>query len=684
MTDDNKAWRERERQRIRDQQADEHAAEKLYSTNESAKRGGDHYTPYYDAEVANGWRTFGAVAVILAVLAMFILALILFNGGLSRGGAGVLFTGGNCTCVGRPGKDGLNGRDGVDGTCAQPCVDGAPGPAGQNGMCEFHPSCMFGPPGRDGVNGTDGVDGICLAPCVNGTQGPQGLPGQDGVCAQPCVNGTNGIDGINGTNGVCDCFQTDVEVASLTVNTSLTIDGGDILCPNGGTIDLNCLGINMSSCLDFSACDLQAMSLLLQGPIAGATLQVGVAGATSSNMLTRIFFGDSGAANYMLNLIRMFASTTTLVGDLRLALSSRQEVRISTTGISRPIILSATGTLQGISRTGINMVNQISGNVIVSNQAAGGETRIQSNSVVRNTAAADFFVESPDMLFRDTAGGGFNYLEMDSSQSYTINSTNTFDDFTKRSVIMHQDMILVPGKRIISLDPSMKVELGSGIRVTFGSIAAGPAADITLEADPGRTIRSQRDHVLETGVLQGGVGVDLSIDASGVGLQDIRLEDDVTLNTGVINCPIGGCQLNGNVRVNGNFDTIGGGNINAAGDVTAGGACCTSDPRVKRNITQISTSAAVKRVMETPVYEFNYSKDYLKADRNAYAGTLRGFMADQVEKNFPYAVRRVKKQVGDVYMEDLMQLNLQMMLADLWASHQQLRLEVEQLKEQRI
>ena len=571
---------------------------------------------------------------------MFILALILFNGGLSSGGAGVLFTGGNCTCIGRAGRDGLNGRDGQDGVCAQPCVDGAPGPSGQNGMCEFNPMCLQGPPGQDGVNGTDGQDGICLAPCVDGQDGVQGLPGMNGVCLEPCVNGTNGIDGINGTNGVCDCFQSDIEIASLTVNNTLTLDGGDILCPNGGTIDLNCLGINMSSCLDFSACDLQAMSLSLNGPLMGAYLQMGSAGATGSNLMSRIFFGDATAMNWMLNLIRMFASTVSIVGDLLLELKSRQQIRIETTGVQRPIVLVASGTLQGTAETGINLVNQFSGNVILGNQAGGSETRVQSSSVVRTTAGADFFLNSPAALFEDVIGNQ-RYMEFDPDKSYTYNSTTTFEDPAKRSIIMYQDVIMEEGKRIITLDPSMNVEIGSNLLVGQGRITAGPMLDMSLDVDMG---------------------------------QVIRLEDDVTLATGIINCPVGGCQLNGDVRVNGNFDTISGGNINAAG------TCCTSDPRVKENITKVTLSDAERRVMETPVYEFNYTPDYLEADKRAFKGTLRGFMADQVEKHFPYAVQRVKKRVGDVYFEDLMQLNLEMMLADLWASHQQLRLEVEQLK----
>jgi len=677
MADDNAAWRARERQKILDQKAEEGASEKLYSKGRSASA----YTPYYDANVASGWRTFGAVAVILAVLTLFIMALILFNGGLSRGGVGVLFTGGNCTCVGRPGRNGLNGRDGQDGTCASPCVDGARGSDGQNGMCEFHPSCLSGPPGRDGYNGTDGQDGICLLPCVdgiNGTVGPQGL---DGVCAQPCINGTNGVDGVNGTDGVCDCFQTNIEVASLTVNTTLTLDGGDIVCPNGGTIDLNCLGINTSSCLDFSACNLQAMSLLLQSPLLGSILQVGVAGDIAGNAMSRVFFGDDTVANWKLNLIRMFSSTASFVGDLLLDLKSRQEVRIRTTGIQRPIVLSATGILQGLAGSGVTLVNQFSGNVLLANQAIGGETRVQSSAGIRINANTDTIVNSPSVLFEDTFGSQ-QYMEFDPDQSYGINGTSTFPDPAKRSLIMYQDIIMTAGKRIISLDPSMNVELGSGIRVTTGRIESGTGADITLDAAPGQVIRLEDDVTLTTGTLNGGAAVDVSINAAPG--QVIRLEDDVTLTTGIFNCPVGGCQLNGNVRVNGDLSTIGGsGDISAAGDVTATGACCTSDPRVKRNITlvsPVSNANVAKRVMDTPVYEFNYSQEYLEADPHAYKGTLRGFMADQVEKNFPYAVRRVKKQVGDVYMEDLMQLNLQMMLADLWVAHQQLRAEVEELK----
>lgn len=65
---------------------------------------------------------------------------------------------------GADGKDGLNGKDGADG---------APGKDGKDGV--------DGAPGKDGVNGVDGKDGVDGKNGVDGAKGEQGEAGKDGV-----------------------------------------------------------------------------------------------------------------------------------------------------------------------------------------------------------------------------------------------------------------------------------------------------------------------------------------------------------------------------------------------------------------------------------------------------------------------------------------------------------------------
>ena len=82
------------------------------------------------------------------------------------------------------GKDGINGRNGVDGKDG---VNGRNGADGRDGV-----------DGKDGINGRDGMNGI---DGKNGTDGRDGIDGKDGNDGVDGINGKDGKDGINGTNG---------------------------------------------------------------------------------------------------------------------------------------------------------------------------------------------------------------------------------------------------------------------------------------------------------------------------------------------------------------------------------------------------------------------------------------------------------------------------------------------------
>ncbi|MBD9366247.1 KxYKxGKxW signal peptide domain-containing protein [Leuconostoc mesenteroides] len=83
------------------------------------------------------------------------------------------------------GQNGIDGKDGVNGIDGQNGVDGKNGVNGINGQ--------NGVDGKDGVNGIDGKDGI------NGIDGQNGVNGKDGVNG---IDGQNGVDGKNGVNGI--------------------------------------------------------------------------------------------------------------------------------------------------------------------------------------------------------------------------------------------------------------------------------------------------------------------------------------------------------------------------------------------------------------------------------------------------------------------------------------------------
>ncbi|WP_349546156.1 KxYKxGKxW signal peptide domain-containing protein [Leuconostoc suionicum] len=95
---------------------------------------------------------------------------------------------------GADGKDGVNGIDGKNGADGKDGVNGVDGKDGVNGV-----DGQNGVDGKDGVNGVDGQNGVDGKDGVNGVDGQNGVDGKDGVNG---IDGQNGVDGKDGVNGV--------------------------------------------------------------------------------------------------------------------------------------------------------------------------------------------------------------------------------------------------------------------------------------------------------------------------------------------------------------------------------------------------------------------------------------------------------------------------------------------------
>ena len=89
------------------------------------------------------------------------------------------------------GKNGQDGKDGVNGIDGQNGIDGKNGVNGKDGQ--------NGVDGKNGVNGIDGQNGVDGKDGVNGIDGQNGIDGKNGVNG---IDGQNGVDGKNGVNGI--------------------------------------------------------------------------------------------------------------------------------------------------------------------------------------------------------------------------------------------------------------------------------------------------------------------------------------------------------------------------------------------------------------------------------------------------------------------------------------------------
>ncbi|WP_273752593.1 KxYKxGKxW signal peptide domain-containing protein [Leuconostoc mesenteroides] len=98
---------------------------------------------------------------------------------------------------GKNGVNGIDGQNGVDGKDGVNGIDGQNGIDGKNGVNGI--DGQNGVDGKDGVNGIDGQNGVDGKDGVNGEDGQNGVDGKDGVNG---INGQNGVDGKDGVNGI--------------------------------------------------------------------------------------------------------------------------------------------------------------------------------------------------------------------------------------------------------------------------------------------------------------------------------------------------------------------------------------------------------------------------------------------------------------------------------------------------
>ncbi|ORI92346.1 KxYKxGKxW signal peptide domain-containing protein [Leuconostoc mesenteroides] len=97
---------------------------------------------------------------------------------------------------GKNGVNGIDGQNGVDGKYGVNGIDGQNGVDGKNGL--------NGEDGQNGVDGKDGVNGIDDQNGVDGKDGVNGIDGQNGVDGKSGVNGKDGQNGIDGKNSLND------------------------------------------------------------------------------------------------------------------------------------------------------------------------------------------------------------------------------------------------------------------------------------------------------------------------------------------------------------------------------------------------------------------------------------------------------------------------------------------------
>ena len=143
-------------------------------------------------------------------------------------------------------------------------------------------------------------------------------------------------------------------------------------------------------------------------------------------------------------------------------------------------------------------------------------------------------------------------------------------------------------------------------------------------------------------------------------------------NADLSGCGVPGLTMLNNTIVVGNFSVIG--NIRATGTIVGSATIgtCFSDSRVKKDVIDVEPSDALQRILRLPVKAFKYKDEFV----HEMEGTLKrgvtyvGSMAHDLEKDFGYAVRRMKQKVGDTLIHDMAQVDPHLLYGEIVAGIQ--------------
>jgi len=104
------------------------------------------------------------------------------------------------------------------------------------------------------------------------------------------------------------------------------------------------------------------------------------------------------------------------------------------------------------------------------------------------------------------------------------------------------------------------------------------------------------------------------------------------------------------------------------GNSVGGGMCCTSDKRMKKNITKMDLNKGLDRILRMQPVNFNYIDALLKEDKWVRNITHSGFIAQDLVKVNPNAVHIKKKTINGKPIDDFHSIQKDEIIVDLVAA----------------
>lgn len=616
---------------------------------------------------------------------------------------------------GQAGPPGDKGDKGDKGDTGNDGPQGLPGPSGPMGQClNDNPACMQGPPGQDGATGPSGPSGPQGLPGVTGSTGEQGATGPTGPTGPSGPSGATGPQGPQGVPGVCDCLMLgSATFATINVTSTLTIPvgaqivmSGTMTCP-GGALDQSCFGL--TTCPDFSTCDLEANTLTIfdSGASRGVVLSktsIQVSSPTPTNY--NVILGNSQVMNNKMGNMVTYSDVLRLDGLVTASVRALDGILLLQAGGISPL---NNANLQSLS--GQVIITGGAGVSVVSNanfiQLLAGGTQISITNAGQILGIASSITWNSETMIWSNPVAAVNWFETNPVNSYTCPGAGTalVSDLTRDSMRFYHDVVYSSGTRLLTLNADGLIEsVGFNLYCNTVIKTVDPAVDLQLQTaltefiDFRGTVRNQIPlaaltvndlegfNLLNTPVFNGGGSGVLFNDNVGIVLNNLAGPSTSAVFVNRINSLNGATDtftlsaativFNGNLQVNGDID--------ATGDINAVGMCCTSDARVKRNVTVVTSESDLKRVLQLPDrVRYQYTPEYLKSDKRARDIIHDGFVAQDLEAaGFEAVVNKREKfklANGEV-LDDFRSVSLQQLVPYLVGAIKELSRQIEELK----
>jgi hypothetical protein len=363
-------------------------------------------------------------------------------------------------------------------------------------------------------------------------------------------------------------------------------------------------------------------------------------------------------------------SLTSHFGTLSLATGNSNNIAISASGAGQ---LSMVGNQ--IFTTSTSSSTEVVG---TSKQTTvGGSTFIQSNSV-SHTVIAQEITHATNLFninkFTPTPTPGGSRWAKTLPDSFVCATGAAF--ISKPSLNFYEDMVLHTSVSIVTAAASGFVSIGPGIESCSGRFRASGGIPLSLEGELHNGIPGQPLVIHDAD----GLDVKNTTIYSSDGPVVINDSDGLDVKNTTIYSSDGSVNIMGSIFYPGGI-------INATMLNADSGSCCTSDLRVKKNITPMSGDVSLKRILSMRPIEYQWTTEYLKADPWVKDEVVRGFGAQDIAPLVPGAVRTKSKRVGALVLPDFHTLHKDALIPDLIAAFQALHEkyvallhEVEQLK----